>query len=87
MIIAGPCRFVVWEVLSDGTTLGSKVVDIPGTVAGDGLSVVLRLDEAATLALTPATYRHMLSVTDPEIDGAVVLARGAFTVYGNASDL
>lgn len=85
LIIAGPTRHVVYPMIDDAP--GTPLLDYPGVVAGDQKSVEFRISETQSAALPAGTYRHKLIVTDPELGGPDVLARGYFTVYGDGSDL
>ena len=81
LVLAAPCRLLITR--ADGTIAH----DLTGAVSGDGLTLELRLSETQTQALDPGQYEHKLTVTDPEIGGLVVLARGYFTVYDSAEQL
>lgn len=71
----------------DSETAGTPVLDYAGVLAGDGKSVEFRIDETDTADLAPGIYRHKVIVTDAELAGPDVLARGYFTVYGDGGDL
>lgn len=86
LVISGPTRHVVYPMLDDGTP-GTPVFDYSGVVAVDQKSVEFRIDETDTATLPPGIYRHKIIITDPELDGPDVLARGYFTARGDGGDL
>jgi hypothetical protein len=85
--LATPCRHVVYPISPDDVP-GAPVLDYAGTLDGDQRAVTFLITPEQTQALDPAlSYRHKITMTDPDIGAVIVLLRGWFSVRGDGSTL
>lgn len=85
LALATPCRLELWATGADPvTTAPAKTVT--GVLAGDAKSATFTLTADEISTLNVGTREHRLTIGDPTV-GALVMARGWFTIRGRVRDL